>query len=114
MLQGIPVRDLVQATFKLFRDARIVDAIVFSLYFSLFLSILYLSFEVHLAFTTDDAMMDLFLDEEFEGAPYKVLLRLVRLVCCLCLQCTECVSVSVSVSVYCCGCVCVCDVGVGG
>ena len=70
--QGIPVRDMLQATFKLFRDASIVDALVFAVYFSLFLGILYMAFDVHLAFTTDDATIDLFLDEEFDDQPYKV------------------------------------------
>jgi len=66
------VRDLLQASFKLFRDASIVDALVFVVYFGLFLAITYMALDVHTAFTTDDAVNDLFLDEEFASQPYKV------------------------------------------
>lgn len=71
-LDAVSVRDLLQMLFRVNRDREVKEAIVFVLFFSVFLVIALLLHDVEGSFATTDALQDLLLDEEFEfdeGAP---------------------------------------------
>jgi hypothetical protein len=62
---GIPVRELLQSMFKIQRDKALGEAFVYFCYVALFLLIIMMINDVHVAQTTNEALIDLFLDEEF-------------------------------------------------
>eukprot|EP01029_Cantina_marsupialis_P003827 TRINITY_DN13859_c0_g1_i1.p1 TRINITY_DN13859_c0_g1~~TRINITY_DN13859_c0_g1_i1.p1 ORF type:complete len:852 (-),score=226.48 TRINITY_DN13859_c0_g1_i1:160-2715(-) len=69
--KGIPIREGLQALFNIKRSKFCSEALVFAVFFCTILVICLLTYDVHEAFSTNDAIVDLFLDEEFEGAQYK-------------------------------------------
>lgn len=70
-MQGLPVRELLQATYTMTRRKLFLEAIFFTLFLITFVGVCFSIYDVHKAFQTNDALIDLFLDEEFEGANYK-------------------------------------------
>ncbi|KAA0170283.1 hypothetical protein FNF27_02127 [Cafeteria roenbergensis] len=69
--KGLPVRELLQATYTMTRRKLFLEAVFFSLFLVTFVGVCFSIYDVHKAFQTNDALIDLFLDEEFEGATYK-------------------------------------------
>ena len=72
-LQGIPVRETLQALYKINRDKTLKEFCLFLVWSLLFVSIVFAVNDVHTTFATNDALLDLFLDEEF--AEYVEVLR---------------------------------------
>ena len=71
-MQGaLPVREMVQVMYTIKRDRTVWDAIIFSLYTIIFIAIIGQLYDVNMANNTNNAIMDLLLDEEFPGAQYK-------------------------------------------
>ncbi len=71
-MQGaLPVREMVQVMYTIKRDRTVWDAIIFSLYTIIFVAIIGQLYDVNMANNTNNAIMDLLLDEEFPGAQYK-------------------------------------------
>jgi len=72
MLDALSARDLLQMLFRVNRDRDVKEAVVFLLFFTVFLIMALLLHDVDRSFATTDALQDLLLDEEFEfdeGAP---------------------------------------------
>jgi hypothetical protein len=67
----MPVREILQATYTIRRSLLCREACIFALYLFIFLGVCFAIYDVHKAFQTNDALVDLFLDEEFPGAQYK-------------------------------------------
>ena len=65
------MRELLQATYTMTRRKLFLEAVFFSLFLVTFVGVCFSIYDVHKAFQTNDALIDLFLDEEFEGATYK-------------------------------------------
>lgn len=62
---GVPLRDMLLSLYNIRRSRTATEAIWFILFMALFSTVTYTLFAVHAAFQTNDAMIDLFLDEEF-------------------------------------------------
>lgn len=69
--RGMPVREGVQALYKIYRSKAMRELGIFLLNFALFYFMAWEVYDPHDGFTTSDALIDLFLDEEFEGYNYK-------------------------------------------
>lgn len=65
------MRDLLQASFKQYRDTAVKNACFFAVFFGLFLLMTFQVYNIHIAFSTDDAVIDLFLDEEMDDYNFK-------------------------------------------
>ena len=63
--QGIPVREALQAMYKINRDKTLKEAFLFLCWTVLFVGIVFAVNDIHLTFSTNDSLIDLFLDEEF-------------------------------------------------
>ena len=68
--QGIPIREGLQGMYRIERDRTIRRCGLFTLHFALLLFIVSNVYDVHVAFTTNDAITDLFLDEPFEDGAW--------------------------------------------
>lgn len=70
-MQAIPVRDGIQSIYRVHRDSVVRNAIVFAVFFATFIFISFQAYDVHTASTTDLAILDLLLDEEFKQANFR-------------------------------------------
>ncbi len=69
--KAIPVRDALQAVYKIYRDRKAREALYFLLFVAMFLGITQNVVDVQVEFGSNNALMDLLLDEEFPGTQYK-------------------------------------------
>jgi hypothetical protein len=69
--QGLPVRELLQHTYLIRRRQLLCEAVLFAGFIGVFFAVCFTIYDVSKAFQTNDAFIDLFLDEEFSDSNYK-------------------------------------------
>lgn len=70
-MQGLPVRELLQHAYLIRRRQLLREALLFAGFIGIFFAVCFTIYDVGKAFQTNDAFIDLFLDEEFADANYK-------------------------------------------
>lgn len=68
--QGIPLREALQSVYAVNRDSQVLQAALFTVWMLVAIAVLYMMNNVHVSYSTNNALIDLFIDEEFDGASY--------------------------------------------